>query len=188
MSRARRIGIGVASLVVLQGVIVALYLVKRTGFRQPPSASFPVEQLSSPAPPLLFAHMDGTAGTLTSARGRPVLVHFWATWCEPCRRELPGLLAYADELRKSQPFELIALAVDDDWGEIRTFFGGSVPPAIVRPTDPDAHRQFGASTLPDSYLIDPTGTLIERYHGARDWTTASARTHLANAIAQHGHR
>jgi len=165
MTKARRIAWGVGSLVALQGAIIAMYLSKRAASSMSKPATFSVERLSSPAPALRFAHLDGTTGSLSAARGKPVLVHFWGTWCGPCRAELPGLLAYAEELKQTQPFELIAIAVDDDWQAIQTFFGGAVPSVVVRPEDARAHLKFGASTLPDSYLVASDGQLLERYHG-----------------------
>ena len=102
-------------------------------------------------------------------------MHFWGTWCAPCRRELPGLLAFA---RSTPGLELVAVAIDDDWASIATFFGGTVPPEVVIATDAATHKRYGASTLPDSYLVDRTGKLVERYHGAREWQSTAARDHL----------
>jgi hypothetical protein len=56
----------------------------------------------------------------------------------------------------------------------------------VRPDAPDVHRRFGASTLPDSYLVDARGNVVVRYAGARDWRAARARAHLQAAIETYG--
>jgi len=82
------------------------------------------------------------------------------------------------------PFELLAVSVDDDWDTMRTFFDGRVPRSVVRPERAEVHRSFGASTLPDSYLVDASGRVVKRYAGARDWSTDTARASLAKAIAQ----
>jgi len=116
----------------------------------------------------------GAAVALTWPAAGPRLVHFWATWCEPCRRELPGLLALARALE----LELVAIAVDDDWAEIGLFFDGAVPPEIVIEPAGEALRALGVSTLPDSYLVDRAARVIERYDGERDWRTAAAQAHL----------
>jgi thiol-disulfide isomerase/thioredoxin len=183
MTRGGRIAAGVGALLALQGLIVAIYLAKRAHSTTSSPRTFSFEVLASHAPDLRFAHSDGTSATLDDARGKPVLVHFWATWCQPCRTELPSLLAYTNELAKSRPFQFIAVAVDDDWNDIITFFDGNVPPSIVRPQDASVHLRFGASTLPDTYLVDSQGKLVERYHGARDWEDSQARAHLADVIA-----
>lgn len=100
---------------------------------------------------------------MISASAHPiVMVHFWGTWCEPCRDELPGLLSRARELVASGRFELIAVAIDDEWHAILRFLHGTVPEAIVRPETPGVHRRFGASTLPDVYLVDAYGRLLVR--------------------------
>ena len=180
---SKRVWIGIAVVVAIQLGLVALYLHKR---RRPEAKPFVSETLSaSEAPALSFAYENGRRGSLAELRGKVVLVHFWGTWCEPCRVELPGLLARADELAREKPFVLVAVAIDDDWNAIREFFAGSIPTAVVMPTDGDVHRQFGARALPDTYLVDSGGKLVERYAGARDWTQSRAVEHLAHVIDSH---
>ena len=183
----RRLWIGIAVLVAIQAGAFGLYKLKTR--RSVESTPFANETLAvREAPVLAFERANGQRSTLAYARGEVVMVHFWATWCEPCRDELPGLLARADELAAHGRFELIAVAVDDDWDAIRRFFGGTVPPAIVRPEQADIHRRFGASTLPDTYLVDASGKLVIRYAGARDWADPRAHADLARAIDVHGQR
>lgn len=180
----RRVLIGIGVLVAVQAAAIGIYLLKRD---RPSAPAFAVEPLSPhPVPALGFERADGTTGSLGELAGNVVMVHFWATWCEPCRDELPGLLALANDLERAGRFRLIAVAVDDEWEAIRPFFGANIPRAVARPDIADAHRRFGASTLPDTYLIDARSNVVVRYAGARDWRTAAARAHLVHAIAAYG--
>lgn len=184
LRRYRRLWIGIAVLVAVQAAAIAVYALKR---ERTSSAAFAVETLAPRAAPVLaFERADRSKTSLESLEGKVVMVHFWATWCEPCRVELPGLLALATELGKTGRFELIAVSVDDEWEAMRRFFGGDVPRAVVRPDAAEAHRRFGASTLPDSYLVDARGNVVLRYAGARDWRSTRARDRLESAIATHG--
>lgn len=183
MTRGARIGLIVAVLATLQLGALAIYLGverwRRAGAGAAPPR-FAAERLDAlealEAAPAFAAHRrDGAAVAFSWPSPRTRLVHFWGTWCEPCRRELPSLLAFA---RRTPGLELVAVAVDDEWASIDGFFGGAVPPEIVIATDAATHKRYGVSTLPDSYLVARTGKLVERYHGARDWQSATARDHL----------
>ena len=88
-----------------------------------------------------------------------------------------------DALAENQPFEFVAVAIDDDWANVRDFFRSAVHRTAVRPDRADVHRQFGASTPPDTYLIDASGQVVARYPGARDWRTEAARKELTRSIA-----
>ena len=180
--KRRSVLVGLAVLLLLQGAAVALYIVVKRN-REPAPAPFAVEALTPREAPLLaFERVDRTRATLASLRGKVVMIHFWATWCEPCRDELPSLLALADEL--GDDFVLLAVSVDDDWEAMRRFFSaGTIHRAAVRPEGVDVHRRFGASTLPDTYLVDASGLLVQRIAGARDWRTRAAREHLKHAVA-----
>lgn len=181
--RHRRIIIGVVVLVLVQAAAIAIYVGVKRARTTPDAPPFASEAITPrAAPELAFTRADGTTATLAQMKGKVVMVHFWATWCEPCRDELPGLLVLAKSLETSGTFELLAVSVDDEWDEMRLFFDGTIPRAAVRPEIAEIHRRFGASTLPDSYLVDRGGRLVGRYAGARDWSSSAARTHLEQAV------
>ncbi len=172
----RRMVIALAVLVAIQAAALGIYSWKRSS---PTPAEFAVEKLNpASAPDLAFERPDGSRASLADSHGKVVMVHFWATWCEPCREELPGLLALA----KERDLSLVAVSIDDTWEQIRSFFGGNVPSVIARPLAEGVHRRFGASTMPDTYLVDAEGQLTVRYAGARDWNTEEARASLATAV------
>ncbi len=178
MTRAR------AALIV-GGVIaaqVALALVYRHVARdRADHAGFAVRALpGAPAPPLEVERADG-ARLIVGGPGRVRLVHFWATWCRPCRAELPALLARA---AATPGLELWAVSVDDDWAAIARFFPAGVPAVVVRAPAADAHRRYGAQALPDTYVVGADGALVAQVPGARDWTTGAAARFLRGLAAR----
>lgn len=163
----------VGAVVAIQAIAVGLYL--RIDRARRPSAGFTFTTLpGSPAPPLVVQRPDGREQDVAGA-GRVRVIHFWATWCAPCRKELPELLARAAEVRD---LELFAVSIDDDWRAVRDFFPSEVPTPIVKVKEREAHRQYGAHTLPDTYVLSSDGRLVERIVGARDWSMSEAREYL----------
>jgi thiol-disulfide isomerase/thioredoxin len=179
----RRAVLGVTVLTVLQGAAVLIYRgVERS--RDEAARPFGSEQLSTRerAPSLEVERTPGSGSLqVPGAPGKVVLVPFWATWCAPCREELPGLLAMSDKLRGSG-FALYAVSVDGDWSTVEDYFKGQVPETVVRARDAEAHRRYGVSTLPDTYLVDREGRLAERFGGARDWRSSAAEKHIREKI------
>jgi thiol-disulfide isomerase/thioredoxin len=162
--------------VVLQLSAVAVYRVVERSRAGADSEPLRYELLSG-APRGLEARLqsaNGSAAELGSF-GEPILVHFWATWCEPCRRELPQLLAL-DRPR------VVLISVDDGWPVVRHFFEGNVPDSVVLDFEGGARAAFGVTTLPDSYLIGRGGRPIARFHGARTWSSSSARSELVKLL------
>lgn len=122
-------------------------------------------------PPTRIASIDG-----------PVLLHFWATWCAPCQRELPGLLALAAEL---EGIEVVAVT-DESWEDVREFFNGDVPEWVARDPDGSLARALGVNDLPDTYLVDPAGVARSRISGPREWTDPSLASWLRTRAEQLG--
>ncbi|MCP4501249.1 MAG: TlpA family protein disulfide reductase [Deltaproteobacteria bacterium] len=109
---------------------------------------------------------------LADHKGNWVLVNFWATWCPPCRDEMPSMELLNRKFQKEfdGQFEMIAISVDEDWGEVQRFFGDTAPTFTVLwdrlKTTP---RAWGTRKFPETYLIDPTGKIVASYVGPRDW-------------------
>ena len=129
-------------------------------------------------PPAGFEAEDRTR---MDATARPVLLHFWATWCAPCRRELPSLLAAARDAGVDD--RVIAVSLDQDWAAIATFFGADVPRGVVREPTGTTARTLGVSTLPDTYLVDGTGRVTRRIARPLDWERPEHRAWLAASLS-----
>jgi thiol-disulfide isomerase/thioredoxin len=123
---------------------------------------------------------DGRTVTLRSRIGEPLLVHFWATWCGPCRTELPKLV----QLGRERGIRLLLVSVDQGWPVVRHFFDGSVPEDVVLDEGGTTGRLFGVSTLPDTYLVARSGRITVRFRGDRNWTDANVRKDLDVLLAE----
>jgi thiol-disulfide isomerase/thioredoxin len=126
-----------------------------------------------PAPEVSFTDADGNPATFADFKGRPILVNLWATWCEPCLREMPSL----DRLRAKFDDKLTVLAISEDRG------GGKIVNPFVAKLelgklkiylDPksDVGRAFGVRGLPTSIVIDAEGRVVGRVEGAAEWDSA----------------
>jgi thiol-disulfide isomerase/thioredoxin len=121
-----------------------------------------------PATEFAVKGIDGATVNLAAARGKVVLLNFWATWCGPCRMEVPDLV----ELQKKYQdrLQVIGLVVDDaDEDAVRKFakrYGINYPVALA--TD-EMRIQFGGiPALPTSFIIDVQGRVVQKHIGLRD--------------------
>lgn len=130
---------------------------------------------------IVVEHEDGAVRGRRELGQGPLLVHFWATWCVPCRRELPALLAAAREAGVGD--RVLAVSTDASWGPVRGFFDGAIPAPVVREPAGAAARALGVSSLPDTYLLDAQGRATRRIAGALDWSRPEHRAWLAATLA-----
>lgn len=179
---ARRYGLAIVGALLLQGVLFLAWRARAPAQEERPG-DFHVTTLGAmePAPDVGFVRLDGATVALQSLRGHVVLVHFWATWCPPCRRELPALL---DRARRHDGLVILLVAVRDDLKGLRRFFGGSIPAEVVFDPAGEVVRRFGAATLPDTFLVSRAGILTQRLRGSRDWGGEGARRFLAEATGR----
>lgn len=124
------------------------------------------------APPLALTSLAGTPVDLAALRGQTVVVNFWATWCPPCRVELPELVRFA---AANPDVPVIFVAMDGTPDALRAFAGEHDLPLdrVVR-ADEAVARAYGASTLPTTVVVNPEGEVRTSYTGmiARPWLWA----------------
>jgi peroxiredoxin len=128
-------------------------------FQRPPA----VPLVGRPAPAFQLPTLDGRPASLTDFRGRPVIVNFWATWCEPCKEEMPALQTQTD----AHP-ELVVLGIDnvESAVKVRPFveqLGIKFP--ILLDQDGSVVERYRVSGLPTTFFIDGTGILRFVYRG-----------------------
>src|SRR5215467_7424722 len=122
------------------------------------------------APAFQLNDLEGKPVSLAEAKGKIVLLNFWATWCGPCRAEIPDLVdlqkRYADKL------EIIALATEeDDSDQVRRFVQQSGINYRVAMAPDDVVREYGGiAALPTSFVIDSQGRVVQKHIGLNDPT------------------
>jgi peroxiredoxin len=133
-------------------------------------------------PPLALADLQGRTHSLAQYRGKVVLVNFWATWCGPCREEMPSLR----ELRKSlagRPFEVLAVNLAEPEARIERFLD-KVPLdfPILLDRDTKVARAWQARILPASFVIGPDGRIRYHHAGELDWSKEEVRRLIAGLL------
>ena len=115
--------------------------------------------------------LDGKPHKLTDYRGKVVLVNFWATWCPPCRREMPSMERLSQRL-KDQPFVILAINEQEDPEQVFVFTG-QLDPAPTFPIlfdrDSKVANAWGVLGLPASFIVDQQGRVVYRAMGGREF-------------------
>ena len=133
--------------------------------------------LNQPAPDFELKTLDGENIRLSDLHGRPVLLSFWASWCSPCRRELPQLSALHQEYKDKG---LVIVGVNDEGRETARKYSNQA--GLTFPTLDDsglkAHRLYRVRSIPTLFLIDKDGKVVRFMRGARE--PAAIRASLAS--------
>lgn len=133
-------------------------------------------------PSITVTDFDGVTLNLDSQRGKLVVLHVWATWCPPCREELPGLDRLAKSLDPNR-YTVIGLSIDEDINLVREF-NLKYNIGFARHVDPEmkvAKGQLGITATPETFLIGPDGKLVRRMIGDQPWDTPGMRQVLEQA-------
>ena len=121
-----------------------------------------------PASPLVLKDIQGASHDLARYRGQVVLVNFWATWCEPCRLEMPSMQRLRDRLGKR--FVVLAVNVDEPDARVRNFIAQTkLDLTVLMDPGKTVSRAWGVRVLPTSFLIGPDGRARYRLIGDIDW-------------------
>ena len=139
-------------------------------------------KLGEPAPNFQLQDLDGRLVSLSDLRGKVVLLNFWATWCGPCRVEMPAM----EELYRMFPrkdFEILAVSTDAGGVSITRPFQkeNHLTFPILHDSDYRVGLAYGARSLPMTFMVDRQGIVRHQIFGARDWGAPEAQ-HLVQML------
>jgi thiol-disulfide isomerase/thioredoxin len=172
-------------------VVVAVILILRSDVGAPPIVRGVM------APGFELAELMAVGGTgsdrpsksrqdarveFSSFSGRVVLLNFWATWCEPCEREMPAMERLYQSLPRDD-FELVAVAIDDNEEDVLAFqerYQLSFP--ILLDLDQAVYTSYQTMGVPESLLVDRDGRIVERYVGPREWDAVEYKERIRELI------
>ncbi len=139
----------------------------RVGFRAP--------HFSAPS-------LQGNSLTLSDYKGKVLMINFWATWCVPCRVEMPSMEQLYDKFGGNE-FEILAISGGESQKVVWPFVEDlklSFP--ILLDEQFQIHGQYQVTAIPSTYLVDKSGVITHRFFGAVDWTDEHYRQLVAKLI------
>lgn len=131
--------------------------------------------VGSPAPDFKLANTKGETRTLNQYRGKVVVLNFWASWCPPCRKEMPSM----DRLNKLFPrSEVILLAVNVEKRLPDTFRRAGFSFDILSDSNGQVQQRYGVTRLPETFIIDRKGIVSKRVIGGIVWDDPGVVSYL----------
>jgi len=126
----------------------------------------------SQAPEITVVSLNNQQLTLSTLKGKVVLLNFWATWCPPCREEIPSMMKL-NSFMTGKPLQMVCVSVDEGGKKaIEEFFKNS---GFSLPTYTDATGQaakiYGITGVPETFVIDKNGVIVKKVIGGLDWNS-----------------
>lgn len=137
---------------------------------------------SAKPPPLVLKDLQGNSHQLGEYRGKVVLVNFWATWCPPCREEMPSMQRLKVKMT-GRPFAMLGVNSGEPIGDIEEFLKGvKVNFPILLDADSAVTRRWKVYGLPTSFLVDRQGRVRYSLTGTTEWDEDEALTRIEELL------
>jgi peroxiredoxin len=121
------------------------------------------------APSFKLMDMDDTTHSLADYKGKPVIINFWATWCPPCRAELPSMNRAWQKI-KDEDIAMIAINVGEDEDTIFAFSGEyPIDFTVLLDESGEEINKWPIKGLPTTFVLDPEGKIVYQAVGGREW-------------------
>jgi peroxiredoxin len=149
-------------------IFAALLGLTFSGCKSPKAvkAAVKAEKDRKPAPDFSLKDVNGREVKLSDYRGKVVLLNFWATWCGPCKIEIPWFIDF-EQRYKDRGFAVLGVSMDEDgWESVKPYIEGrKVNYRVVIGNDEVADQYGGVSSLPTSFILDQTGRIASVHVG-----------------------
>jgi thiol-disulfide isomerase/thioredoxin len=135
------------------------------------------------APDFTLKDLSGKPVTLSSLRGKVVLLNFWATWCPPCRQEIPSMMLL-NKVMEGKPFQMLAVSEDAGGKEaVAGYFkeSGAFLPVLLD-GDQAIGQRYGLTGVPETFIIGKNGVILKKVVGGMDWNAPDAIAFLNDAM------
>lgn len=160
-------------------VLLAIFAALGCSKREAPAVE------GNPAPDFTLNDLSGQPAQLSSLKGKVVLLNFWATWCPPCREEIPSMVKL-NQAMQGKPFQMLAVSIDEGGKDaVEKFYkqaGVSLPTLLD--TDGKVSRLYGTTGVPETFVIDSKGVILKKIIGPLDWSSKEVLTALEEIMAR----
>jgi thiol-disulfide isomerase/thioredoxin len=145
---------------------VGLILTGCNGERAKPKKSLKSDSTRKPAPEFALKDIDGRTVNLSDYKGKVILLNFWATWCGPCKIEIPWLIDF-EQKYKDRGFAVIGVAMDDEgWEVVKPYLAQSkINYRVILGSDTVATLYGGVESLPTTFMLDQEGKIASTHIG-----------------------
>lgn len=140
------------------------------------------KQTNTKAPDFTLKDVNGRTFSLSSLKGKVILLNFWATWCPPCKAEMPSMNQLYNEI-KAKRFEVVAVSSDRSLSNVKEFLSKSrVDFTVLFDEKKTVTREYKVFSMPTTFLIDRNGLIVEKYYGEYDWTDSEVRKQIEKLL------
>jgi peroxiredoxin len=176
------------SVLCCQFILFGLLLLLFSGC-QSDSQDQATEKPSRPmAADFVLSSVNGDSVQLSSLKGKVVVLNFWATWCPPCREEMPSM-EKLHQMMKHEDFVLLAVNIEADGRRTVPQFLQKQPVsfAILYDEEGKIHKQYGVFKYPETFIIDRNGRIVEKVVGGLNWAQPRVVEFLRQVMVEGAH-
>ena len=170
-------------------LVLSLLVFASTSYARDPEVFHGNSKKNAKAPSLRLPDLAGNAVNLKDFRGQVVLINFWASWCPPCREEMPSIWRLQNEFR-GKPFRIVAVNVDETKAEVNAFLAQQMKQdfVVLMYKGGNALKGWEVPAFPTTYIIDKLGRFRYRMVGPTEWDSFDNKKLVEKLLAEPARR
>ena len=148
--------------------------------------ALPVEAVEGAiAPDFTLKDLSGHELRLSDLKGKVVLLNFWATWCPPCRKEVPSLVSLNSQM-SGKAFQMVTVSIDEGGKQaIEEFFASAgVTLPVLLDTDRNISKLYGTTGVPETFIVNQRGAIVKKVVGGMDWSDPAVVKYLNDLMGK----